>query len=113
VLSTLLPRISALVLLAIAAAFASSMQAQPTRGETAAPTRGQLLYDAHCVECHNAQIHWRTPNQARDWDSLLAQVDRWQAAAQLGWSEDDIAEVARYLNDTIYKFPAPRVRASR
>jgi mono/diheme cytochrome c family protein len=51
------------------------------------PTRGQLLYSTHCIECHTTQMHWRTHKQARDWDSLKAQVRRWQATANLGWTE--------------------------
>jgi mono/diheme cytochrome c family protein len=101
------------VLLAALAAVSWSVQAQPATGPAAAPPRGQLLYDTHCIECHNAQVHWRTLGRARDWNSLFYQVDRWQAAAMLGWSETDIAEVAQYLNYTIYKFAVPRGRASR
>jgi mono/diheme cytochrome c family protein len=110
--SALLARLPAL-LLAVLTAVAWSVQAQPAPGPKAAPTRGQLLYDTHCIECHNAQIHWRALGQARDWNSLLYEVNRWQAAALLGWSADDIAEVAQHLNDTIYKFAIPRERASR
>ncbi|HXD40101.1 MAG TPA: cytochrome C [Ramlibacter sp.] len=106
----LLDRLSRL-LLAVVAAAACSAQAQPAPRAAAAPTRGQLLYDTHCIECHNVQMHWRAASQATDWNSLLAQVQRWQATAKLDWSDDDIAEVTRHLNDTIYKFP--QVRASR
>jgi mono/diheme cytochrome c family protein len=106
----LLPHLSRL-LTALLAAVAWSVQAQSAAGPTAAPTRGQLLYDTHCIECHNAQIHWRALRQAHDWNSLLAQVKRWQATTKLGWSDDDIAEVTRHLNDTVYMFP--RERASR
>lgn len=91
------------------AAAATLAPAQPERPP--APTRGQMLYSIHCIECHNAQMHWRTLQQARDWDTLRAQVRRWQAAATLGWSEADIDEVARHLNDTIYQFPQPRPQA--
>ena len=69
--------------------------------------RGQLLYNTHCIECHNVQMHWRTLRNARDWDTLRAQVRRWQGEARLGWEEPDIEAVARYLNDTIYGFPRP------
>lgn len=75
------------------------------------PTRGQMLYSIHCIECHNSQMHWRTLHLARDWDTLRAQVLRWQAAATLNWSDADIDEVTRHLNDTIYQFPQPRPRA--
>ena len=75
------------------------------------PTRGQLLYSTHCIECHSTQMHWRTHKQARDWDSLKAQVRRWQATANLGWTEADITDVARHLNETIYQFPQSDERA--
>ena len=72
---------------------------------TPAPTRGDLLYSTHCVTCHTTQIHWRNDRQAFDWDSLKFQVRRWQGNAGLAWSEADIAEVSRYLNETIYHYP--------
>ena len=83
--------------------------AQP--GQPPTPTRGQMLYATHCIECHNSQMHWRARQQARDWSTLRAEVLRWQAAASLGWSDADIDEVTRHLNDTIYQFPQPQPRA--
>ena len=73
--------------------------------QATSPTRGQLLYMTHCVACHNSEMHWRDQRQATDWGSLTQQVRRWQAAAALQWSEDDVVEVARHLNDTIYRYP--------
>lgn len=69
-----------------------------------APSRGKLLYDTHCVECHNTQVHWRDGRLATDWLSLKVQVQRWQARALLDWSESDIVAVTRHLNDTIYRY---------
>jgi mono/diheme cytochrome c family protein len=77
-----------------------------------ASTRGQLLYATHCIECHSTQMHWRDARQALDWASLKAQVRRWQGNAALGWSDADIAEVARHLNDTIYHYPQTSDRLS-
>lgn len=88
--------LSALSATAVASAHA---QAAP------APSRGQLLYDTHCIECHNTQVHWRSARAATNWSSLVAQVRRWQASGNLRWSEGDIVQVARHLNDTIYHFP--------
>ena len=101
-----MPRLAALMALAVSAAHAQT--APPT-----VPTRGELLYKTHCIECHTEQMHWRALRQAHDWDSLTAQVRRWQGTARLGWSEDDISEVARHLNETIYRFPLPQQKASR
>ena len=50
-------------------------------------------------------MHWRDQRLATDWASLRAQVRRWQEVGKLGWSDDDIREVVRYLNDRIYRFP--------
>lgn len=76
-----------------------------------APGRGALLYDTHCVECHTAQVHWRDRQQARDWGTLTAEVFRWQSAARLGWTEEEVEAVTRYLNDTVYHFAAPQQQA--
>jgi len=77
------------------------------------PTRGELLYTTHCVACHTTQVHWRDQNVATDWQGLKAQVRRWQQSAGLQWSEADVVEVARYLNDTIYHHPQSSDRVSR
>jgi mono/diheme cytochrome c family protein len=90
--------------IAVAAALwlaAAAATAQPA----ASPSRGQLLYATHCIACHSTQMHWRDQRRARDWDGLKAQVRRWQGIAGLGWSEADVNEVARHLNDTIYRYP--------
>ena len=76
------------------------------------PTRGRLLYTTHCVACHNSQVHWRDRRLATDWESLKQQVRQWQARLVLGWSDDDIVEVTRHLNDTIYRYPQTGDRKS-
>jgi hypothetical protein len=68
-------------------------------------SRGALLYDTHCIACHNSQMHWRDRRLVTDWDSLTAQVRHWQEIGRLGWSESDVVEVARHLNETIYRLP--------
>jgi mono/diheme cytochrome c family protein len=69
------------------------------------PARGELLYNTHCIACHNERMHWREQKLAYDWETLKAQVVRWQHAAKLDWSQAEVVEVARYLNETIYRYP--------
>lgn len=90
-------------LVALAGALAVASQAQPAPE----PSRGRLLYDTHCVACHDARLHWRDHKRATDWDSLRAWVRHWQGDQQLPWSDADVDEVARHLNDTIYRFARP------
>jgi mono/diheme cytochrome c family protein len=75
-----------------------------------APSRGELLYTTHCVACHTTQVHWRDGRLVTDFAGLVAQVGRWQTNTGLGWSSEEIQDVVRYLNTTIYRFPdlAPR-----
>jgi mono/diheme cytochrome c family protein len=68
-------------------------------------SRGELLYTTYCIACHNVKIHWRDKKDARDWTSLNSEVNRWQGISGLAWSDDDIAEVARYLNILYYHYP--------
>ena len=69
-----------------------------------AQSRGELLYTTHCISCHTTEMHWRDKRSANNWPALKAQVRRWQDAASLAWSDSDILEVSRYLNETIYHF---------
>jgi mono/diheme cytochrome c family protein len=71
------------------------------------PNRGELLYSMHCIACHTEQVHWRDKKLAKDFQSLRAEVHRWQKLSALGWSDEDIAGVARYLNTLYYHYPAP------
>lgn len=83
----------------------AALACDPAAAQAAEPSRGQLLYGTHCVECHNTQVHWRDQKLATDWASLKAQVRRWQARALLDWSEADIVAVTRHLNASIYRYP--------
>lgn len=66
--------------------------------------RGELLYTAHCNTCHTTQIHWREQRLVKDWESLVSQVSRWQSISGLSWTEEEISDVARYLNTLFYKY---------
>lgn len=88
-----------LLSLAIALPLFAQAPAQP------AASRGQLLYETHCVACHDAQIHWRDRKLATDWASLAHQVRRWQANAGLDWNREETDAVVHYLNQRFYRFP--------
>jgi len=69
-----------------------------------AQSRGELLYTTHCISCHTTEMHWRDNRSASNWAGLQAQVRHWQDAASLAWSDGDILDVSRYLNENIYHF---------
>jgi mono/diheme cytochrome c family protein len=96
--------VALLLSLALAGSVAQA-QAAPAGATVAQVSRGQALYTTHCIACHNTQVHWRDNKLATDWDSLKGLVRRWQATAALAWTEADVVEVARYLNESIYRYP--------
>ena len=67
-------------------------------------SRGELLYLINCKACHTSKVHWRKEKLATDWLSLKVQVTRWQRNMDLGWGEDEITDVTRYLNTNYYYF---------
>ena len=79
---------------------------------TIAPSRGELLYATHCSGCHTTQLHWRARKLATNWPRLKAEVDRWQKSAGLGWRDEEVTDVARYLNTRYYHFALPVAAAS-
>jgi mono/diheme cytochrome c family protein len=91
-------------LLLAACAMATMAGAQPLPAAPA--SRGELLYGTHCIACHTTQVHWRDQKLARDWATLKEQVRRWAGNGGQNWSEEDVVDVARYLNGAFYRFPA-------
>jgi cytochrome c553 len=92
----------------LACAFVAIAPATWAQGATQ-PSRGELLYSTHCIACHTQQVHWREQKLVTDWASLDGQVRRWARNTGLSWSDDDVVEVARYLNALHYRFPVPSV----
>jgi mono/diheme cytochrome c family protein len=99
-----------MLLVASASALSAAIAAAQTTPKADA-SRGELLYSTHCVGCHTTQVHWRDRKLASDWTSLKAQVRRWQGNTGLGWSDEEIVEVTRYLNARYYHFQQPRRQA--
>ena len=69
--------------------------------------RGRLLYETHCISCHDTRVHKRDSKIATNHDEIRAQVLRWQSNTFLRWSTGDIDAVTTYLARTFYKVPCP------
>ena len=80
--------------------------ALPDKPSAETVSRGQLLYENHCIACHESVAHIRHDRRAKSYRALQDWVVRWSNQQQLGWSPGDIADVVNYLNRHYYKFPA-------
>lgn len=69
-----------------------------------APLRGQLLYENHCMSCHESVIHIRTDKRIRTLPELRTRVLQWAEYLKLRWGSEEVEDVVNYLNSQYYKF---------
>ena len=72
---------------------------------SAGADRGRLLYENHCTSCHASTVHIRDQRKSKTPAEMRAWILRWSGELKLGWSEDELADVYRHLNNRYYKFP--------
>ncbi|MEW5824665.1 MAG: cytochrome c [Pseudomonadota bacterium] len=71
--------------------------------------KGRTLHEAHCVKCHmgdhdDAFYNARKGKKLQNLASLNTMVQGCVTNFNLDWFEDDVANVAAYLDQTYYKF---------
>ena len=68
------------------------------------PPRGQLLYENHCMSCHESVVHIRTRQETKSLPELQAKVLHWAAYLRLNWGKQEVDDVVRHLNNAYYTF---------
>jgi mono/diheme cytochrome c family protein len=69
--------------------------------------RGKILYEARCGGCHAESVHGRAKREATDFQAVRAWVRRWGENLGLKWTDDEISDVAAYLNGRYYRYACP------
>ncbi len=95
------------VLVLAAALAAATFIGASAQARAADVERGRLLYETHCIFCHDTRVHKRDSKIATNYDEIRGQVLRWQGNVFLRWSTSDIDSVATYLARSIYMVPCP------
>lgn len=106
-------RIPALVLcLFIVTSFSSVVS--PAHAEpfaSADANAGKVLVDKHCISCHassyggdGSAIYTRDYRKVKSTKGLVAQIRNCNTMLGMKWFEDEELNVAKYLNQTYYKF---------
>ena len=73
-----------------------------------AEDRGRMLYENHCVACHESTVHIREAHKVRTYADLEQYTRRFAKQAGVDWSDDEMFLVVEYLNRTRYKLePKP------
>lgn len=72
---------------------------------------GKKLVDSYCISCHassfggdGSSIYTREFHKVKTPKGLVAQVRNCNTMIGLQWFEEDELSVAKYLNNTYYKF---------
>jgi len=78
-------------------AAASSLQA-------ANPDNGKSLVEGNCTKCHDERVYTRQDRRVTTPEGLTKQVTNCERSLGLKWFDDDIDDVAAYLNQTYYHF---------
>ena len=68
--------------------------------------RGQELHQANCTRCHDAAIYTRPDRIVHSYAQLRDRIQLCELSAELGWFEEEVEDVAVFLNSTYYKFEA-------
>jgi cytochrome c2 len=76
----------------------------PSPAGVADTERGRLLYENHCMSCHESVVHIREQRKAVNPAELRGAIQRWAAELKLRWQDADVNDVYRYLNNRYYKF---------
>lgn len=89
--------------------FATTAQAEPFSAGDAAV--GKKMVQENCISCHaqkfggdGSGIYTRDDRKVHSSSELLTQVRNCNTMLGLQWFEDEELHVARYLNQTYYKF---------
>ena len=103
-----------------AASFANTNNNEPDSPQVTTPTkpapehlptmpgssRGQLLYENHCIVCHDSRAHIREKRKSRSVADIEKSVFHWAQHLNLEWNRAEINEVIKYLNQRFYQFPS-------
>lgn len=73
--------------------------------------RGMALHDANCISCHasryghdGTEMYTRPNHRIKDHAGLRKQVNFCKDNLGLTWFDDEVDDVAEYLNKTFYQF---------
>jgi len=66
--------------------------------------KGKALYEKNCTRCHSTEVFTREDRGIKSLEGLKTRVNQCTAAAEVKWVDEEINNVADYLNKNFYKF---------
>ncbi|MGB5306434.1 MAG: cytochrome c [Gammaproteobacteria bacterium] len=84
--------------------FATSLLLAMPPATAADIDNGASLHQKFCTSCHDSGVYTRADRKVTTLEGLQTQVGRCDQSLGLKWFDDDIADVAAYLNQSHYHF---------
>jgi hypothetical protein len=66
--------------------------------------QGKQLLDNHCYDCHGNDYYTRENRRVKSREKLSGQVRFCEQSLNLTWFDEDVENVAEYLNKNFYHF---------
>lgn len=73
-----------------------------TASPAAEPERGRLLYENHCLVCHESAVHVRENRRVTTRIDIMEMITRWSAYLDLDWTGEEMFDVLEYLDQRYY-----------
>jgi mono/diheme cytochrome c family protein len=65
--------------------------------------RGWQLHDDTCTGCHGPSMYSRPYHERNPYFTVRKQVEIWQEFVGMGWTQEQIADVAYYVQKRFYE----------
>ena len=65
---------------------------------------GKSLHDENCLRCHNESKYIRKNRMIKNFQQLHERIKQCELMAELTWFDEEIDDVAAYLNTEFYHF---------
>lgn len=85
----------------------NSQPSKPIEVSEAQIRAGKEIHDKNCISCHDSSVYTRLERRMNNYPELLAQVRRCDANLATRLFDEEIQQVALYLNQTYYQFNLP------
>lgn len=67
---------------------------------------GKTLHDKNCSGCHKSEVYTRPDHKVKSLTALNDRIKFCESANKLAWTDQNIQDVAAYLDREFYKFKA-------
>lgn len=65
---------------------------------------GMDLHQTNCLSCHGTEAYTRSDRRVTSFPSLITRVNACNVNLGMGWFDDEVDAVARYLDENYYQF---------